>query len=300
VQEYVNELGFQLQEKNPDIQVCYMDLRPALTTTSFLELFTASLFKSFPEVTSKTEIYDNGMDRLKLPSLIAQKNKIRVAVFIANSHLFHRFRDEFSFLRLLKLMLRNQKNSIFCLYGNSNQNFRELIKYPGPLSGLGQLFELNHNPLNHRSACIRKLFHDCKKKIGYTTSVHMSYAMDNHPFYLKLLAWHALIRTRHTCTLSVIDEAMNDLIHHFELHFYKTVESLTSRQLSLLKALMEGNKKLYSEATREAYHLGSTSSIVSIKLSLEKKGILDTKNGDIAIIDPIFREWLRRFYFTEL
>jgi hypothetical protein len=219
---------------------------------------------------------------------------------MANSHLFKRFRDDFSFLRLLKLKLRNQKNCIFCLYGNNDHNFRELIKYPGPLSGLGQHYELNHNPLNHRSACIRKLFHDCEKKIGYRTSVYMSYAMDNHPFYLKLLAWHALIRTRHTCTLSVIDDAMNDIIHHFELHFYKTVESLTPRQLSFLKALMEGNRKLHAQATREAYHLGSTSNIVRIKLSLEKKGILDTKNGDIVIIDPIFREWLRRFYSTEL
>jgi len=299
VQEYVNELGFQLKEKNPDIHICYMDLKPAHATNSFLELFTAALFQRFPEVTSLMEINSSSMDRLKLPSLIAKKNKVRVAVFLANSHLFHRFRDQISFLRSLKLILKNQKNCIFCLYGNNNHNFRELVNYPGPLSGLGQMFELNHNPLNHRSASIRKLFHDYEKSIGYTTSVHMSYMMDNRPFYLKLLAWHALIRTRHTCTLSVIDDAMNDLIHHFEHHFYKIVESLTPRQLSFLKALVEGNKKLYSKATREAYQLGSTSSIARIKLSLEKREMIDTRNRDNAFIDPIFREWLRRFYFTE-
>ncbi len=121
--------------------------------------------------------------------------------------------------------------------------------------------------------------------------------VDNHPFYLKLLVWHAVIRTRHTCTLAIIENALNDLIHHFDYHFYKIVESLTPKQLSFLKALSEGNQKLYSKATRNEYQLGSTSNIVRIKQSLEKKEIIGTGNRDSIFIDPIFREWLRRRYF---
>ncbi len=241
----------------------------------------------------------SSMDTLKLPALIAQRKKIRVAVFLANSHLFHRFKDPIPFLRTLKLKLKNQKNCIFCLYGNNNPYFRDLVDYPGPLCGLGQLVELKHNPLNHRSASIRKLFHDHKRNIGYTTSVHMSYMVDNHPFYLKLLAWHALIRTRHTCTLAIIENAMNDLIHHFDYHFYKIAESLTPKQLSFLKALKEGNQKLYYKATRDKYQLGSTSNIARIKQSLERKEIINTGNMETVFTDPIFREWLRRRYFAE-
>lgn len=123
--------------------------------------------------------------------------------------------------------------------------------------------------------------------------------VDNHPFYLKLLAWHALIRTRHTCTLAIIENAMNDLIHHFDYHFYKIVESLTPKQLSFLIALMEGNQKLYYKATRDKYQLGSTSNITRIKQSLERKEIINTGNMETVFTDPIFREWLRRCYFTE-
>jgi hypothetical protein len=299
IQEYVSELRFQLAEKNPDIHICYMDMMPAHTSTSFLELFAAALSQRFPEVTSRMEIEISSMNTLRLPALIAQRKKIRVAVFLANSHLFHRFRDPISFLRTLKLKLKNQKNSIFCLYGNNNQHFRDLVHYPGPLSGFGQLAELNHNPLNHRSASIRKLFHDHERNIGYTTSVRMSYMVDNHPFYLKLLAWHALIRTRNTCTSAIIENAMNDLIHQFDYHFYKIVESLTSKQLSFLKALMEGKQKLYSKAIRDEYQLGSTSNIARIRLSLERKEMIDTRNRDNVFTNPIFREWLRRCYFAE-
>ena len=121
--------------------------------------------------------------------------------------------------------------------------------------------------------------------------------VDNHPFYLKLLVWHAVIRTRHTCTLAIIENALNDLIHHFDYHFYKIVESLTPKQLSFLKALVEGNQKLYSKANRDEYQLGSTSNIARIKQSLEIKEIISTANMESVFTDPIFREWLRRHYF---
>ena len=298
LQEYVRELGFQLTEKHTDIQVCYMDMKPVYSSSSFLELFMATLSHRFPEVTSRMDIDSSKMDTLDLPTLIAKRKKIRIAVFLANSHLFHRFQDPFSFLRTLKLKPKNQKNCIFCLYGNNNPYFSDLVNYPGPLSGLGQFIVLEHNPLNHRSSSVRKFFHDQDKDIGYNTSVQMSYMVDNHPFYLKLLAWHALIRTHHTCTLAIIENAMNDLIDHFDHHFYKIVESLTPRQLSFLKALIEGNQKLYSKATRNEYQLGSTSNIVRLKQSLEKREIIGTGSMDIIFIDPIFREWLRRRDFS--
>ena len=113
IQEYVSELRFQLAEKYSDIHICYMDIMSVHTSTSFLELFAAGLSQRFPEVTSRMEIDISSMNTLRLPALIAQRKKIRVAVFLANSHLFHRFRDPISFLRTLKLSLKNQKNSIF-------------------------------------------------------------------------------------------------------------------------------------------------------------------------------------------
>ncbi len=295
--EYVRELAFQLAETHRDIHICYMDMKPVHSMNSFLELLLATLTHRFPEVVSSLDIDSSSIDILELPTLISQRRKIRIAVFLANSHLFLRFSDPFPLLRTLKLKLKNQKDCIFCLYGNNNPDFRDLVHYPGPLSGLGQLIELEHNPLNHRSASIRRFFHDHDKDIDYHTSVQMSFMVDNHPFYLKLLVWHALIRTRHTCTLAIIENAMNDLIHHFDYQFYKIAESLTPKQLSFLKALIEGNQKLYSKATLNKYHLGSTGNIARIKQSLEKKEIIGTGSMDIFFTDPIFREWLRSCFF---
>ena len=299
VQEYVDELRFQLSEKYPDMQTCFIDLRPVQSATSFLELFASALLHRFPKETSSIKIDYSSVDTLKLPEVIARSHKIRIAIFVANSHLFHRFKDPNSFLRMLKMKLKNQKNSVFCFYGNSSTNFGDLLNHPGPLSGLGQLFELEHNPMKHRSASIRKLFYDHKKQIGYSTSVQMSYAVDNNPFYLKLLAWHTLLMTQNICTAEIVEKSLNNLIHHFDHRFYLLVESLTIKQLGFLKALVDGNRKLYSKSIRDKYQLGSTSNIARIKTSLEKKEIIQTVRTETLFTDPIFRDWLRKRYFDK-
>ncbi len=297
LQDYVKELGFQLEEGNPEAHICHMDMRPVYTSTSFLEFFAASLSQRFPEETSQMEMHSQSINVLQWPALIARRNKVCITVFLANAHLLHRFKNQDSFLRILRLNFKNQKNCSFCLYGYNTQQFRDLANYPGPVSGLGQWTELMHNQEDHRSASVRKLFHDHQKRIGIITSFHLSHMVDNHPFYLKLLAWHALLRTSHTCSIKIIENAMTDLIHHFNHLFFKIAEGLTQSQLSLLKALAEGNQKLFSKATRDKYQLGTSGHIAGTKLSLEKKEIIESRNDEIKFTDPIFREWLRRFCF---
>jgi hypothetical protein len=216
---------------------------------------------------------------------------------MANCHLFQRFKNPIPFLRMLKLQLRKQENCIFCLYGNNNPYFRNLVRYPGPLSGLGQLTELKHNPSEHRSVSVRKLFHDNNIKIAHPTSVRMSYMVDNHPFYLKLLSWHALIKTQNTCTPAIAEKALHDLILHYDPLFYEIVEGLSAKQISFLRALAKGKQKFYADTTRKEFQLGSSSNIARLKQSLEKKGIIKRSNAEMVFTNPLFREWLRRCYF---
>ena len=302
IEEYVKELGFQLEEKHRDIRICYVDVKSAQTSDSFLMLFRTTLLHKLQELDSPEKVPSDSLTSLKLPFIIARRKGIRLGVFLANIHLFQRFKDGDSFLRTLRLFLKSQKKCIFCLYGKDTSYLRELLQSPGALSGLGQIFELRHDPSKHRSASIRKLFHDHDIRIAYNTSVHMSYVVDNHPFYLKLLAWHALIRSRNLCTMRIVDKALNDLVLHFEHNYSKIADKLTVKQLSFLKALLEVGYKLSSEMIMDDYQLGSSSNIARIKQSLEKKEIIFiykryAGSPIIVFIDPIFREWLKIRYF---
>lgn len=298
IQEYVNELRFQLNHKNPDIQTCLVDVRPAHTSSNFLDLLASSLLNRFPEQASSLEMEKGCIRILLMPGLLAQKLKTKIVVFIANAHLVQRFPDCQFFLRSMKSKFRNQRNCVFCLYGSSIPFFRDLFESTGPLSGWGQVFQLTHNPFKHRSASVRKLFHDHNKRIGHSTSIKISCLVDNHPFYLKLLAWHALILTRNTCSLAIVERALENLILHFDQRFYLIIESLTEKQLSFLKALMQGNQKLHAEEIRKRYNLGATGNVTRIKSSLEGRQIIQSSRLGIEFTDPIFREWLERRYFN--
>lgn len=298
IQEYGKELGFQLAEKYPEVHLCYINLKPINSIATFLEHYTATLFQRFPDASSRIEINDLHLGALKIPGLIAKKKKIKIAVFLSNSHLFERVKDPNPFLTAMWLRLRNQKNCVFCFYGNNTPFFRAQVFSPGPLSRFGRPYELDYHPFHCRSTYIRKIFHDQGKSIGFNTSVQMSSMVGNHPLYIKLLTWHALIRTQNTCTISIAEKALNDLILHYDLRFCQIVEYLTPTQLNYLKALVEGNQKLYSVAAREAYQLGSSGNVAKIKQCLQRKQILNAGKGEIEIADPIFRLWLRRHYFN--
>ncbi|HDS06133.1 MAG TPA: hypothetical protein ENO05_00775 [Bacteroides sp.] len=297
VHEYARELGFQLVEKNSDIHLCHVNISSARSTASFLQLFESTLSNKFPEVTARLKPYYSDLDPLKLPGLIAKRKKVRIAIFMANAHLLFRFMDPQPFLRKMKIKLIRQKNCIFCLYGNNTQNFMKVVRHPGPLAGLGRVFVLKHDPLNYRSASVRKLFHDHQKNIGYQTSSYLSSLVDNHPFYLKLLAWHTLMRTHHTCTDEIVKNAMTDLLRHYDYGFVRVVESLTPVQISFLEALIDEHRQLYSRSVREKYDLGSTGNVARIKQSLIKKEIIYPGKRISCFVDPIFREWLQRRYF---
>jgi hypothetical protein len=107
--------------------------------------------------------------------------------------------------------------------------------------------------------------------------------------------------------MKTVDKALNDLILHFEHHFRRTVEGLTIKQLSFLRARVEVGYKLCSEAILKTYQLGSSSNVARIKQSLKNMEIIDTGNHDTGnhdtgkhdtvFIDPVFREWLKIHYF---
>ena len=116
IQDYISELRFQLAEKNPDLQICMVDIQSAFSSDSFLKSLASALNLQFPEEISRLDVEKSDLSILSLPGQIARKHKIKIAVFFANAHLFKRFSDYRTFLRALSTKLRNQRNCVFCFF----------------------------------------------------------------------------------------------------------------------------------------------------------------------------------------
>lgn len=98
---------------------------------------------------------------------------------------------------------------------------------------------------------------------------------------------------------SMLMEALRTIISIHEPRFFAMVEDLTFYQISLLKALMEGNTRFSGIEIIQKYNLSSSANVKRLKEALLKKEIIYYKDKDTPLIaDPLFEYWLKKYYFV--
>lgn len=98
----------------------------------------------------------------------------------------------------------------------------------------------------------------------------------------------------------VLLEALEDMISLHRPRFKAMMNSLTTYQVSLLKAILDGQTRLSSASVIEAYGLNSSANVKRLKDALTKKEIVTFDERDVPmIIDPLFEYWLRRDFFGQ-
>ena len=96
----------------------------------------------------------------------------------------------------------------------------------------------------------------------------------------------------------VLTEALESLIAIHEPEFVATMNGLTTYQVSLLRAILDGYTKFSSSDVIRKYGLNSSANVRRLKDALCKKEIVTfDENDDPVILDPLFEYWVRRFFF---
>lgn len=99
----------------------------------------------------------------------------------------------------------------------------------------------------------------------------------------------------------VMLEALQTLIAIHTGRFVATVNDLTTFQVSLLKAVIDGHVKFSASEVIRKYSLNSSANVRRLKDALMKKEII-TFVGDEerpVILDPLFEYWLKNTYFKK-
>ena len=95
-----------------------------------------------------------------------------------------------------------------------------------------------------------------------------------------------------------LQEALADLLALHEARFRAMMADLTSFQVSLLRAVVEGYTRFSSSEVIQRYELNSSANVRRLKDALRKKEILTFDEDDQPrIIDPLFEYWVTRVYF---
>ena len=97
----------------------------------------------------------------------------------------------------------------------------------------------------------------------------------------------------------ILIEALQHMLSIHEPRFKATVNGLTTHQLNLLKAVLDGVTKFSASNIIQDYNLNSSANVKRVKDALMKKEIITFDEKDIpSFLDPLFEYWIRKHFFN--
>lgn len=119
-----------------------------------------------------------------------------------------------------------------------------------------------------------------------------------HLWYINHFAAICDAMTRGYIMEPVLVDALNCLLAVHEPRFSAMVSDLTTHQVSLLRATVEGVTRFSSADVIRKYGLNSSANVKRVKDALMKKEVLQfDENDNPSIINPLFEYWVRKYYF---
>lgn len=95
-----------------------------------------------------------------------------------------------------------------------------------------------------------------------------------------------------------LTESLSAVLAVHEPRFVATMNGLTTFQLSLLHAILDGNTRFSSAEIIRKYDLNSSANVRRLKDALCKKEIVTFDENDVPVVlDPLFEYWAKKTYF---
>lgn len=127
--------------------------------------------------------------------------------------------------------------------------------------------------------------------------------MDNNICYINHFCAICDSLTRGYMMEPVLNEALSIILSVHRPRFTAIMDDLTTFQIGLLRAVLEGQPKFTGADVIEHYGLNSSANVKRLREALEKKEIVtfsqDASGSETAakVIDPLFEYWAKTCYF---
>ena len=122
----------------------------------------------------------------------------------------------------------------------------------------------------------------------------------NHLWYINHFAAICDAKAKGYIMEPVLVDALSSLLSVHEVRFRAMVSGLTTHQINLVKAVVEGDTHFSSSEVIRKYALNSSANVKRVKDALMKKEILLFDDEETpSFIDPLFEYWIRKYYFEK-
>ena len=244
----------------------------------------------------KSVVSNYGEEVLTLPERIAKEKNIHIIICIDEFQQIGELNDSITFQKKLRSVWQHQHSVSYCLYGSKRHLLMNMFGSRSyPFYKFGDMIFLERIPIAYWYEYIQKRFEQVGKHIS-TEWIDQIYAyVDGNSSYIQQLSWLIWARTTDEVNEEILADAQQDLLNQNHALFMEQMNGLTQYQIRFVRAIMEGKAlEINHKDTIEAYELGSSANIATIKKALQKKELVEIEGKDIHFSDPIFIHWLRR------
>ena len=244
------------------------------------------------------EVRKDPGDIIDLPEKLASDSGTNLIICIDEFQNISEFEDPAAFQKQMRAHWHHHHNVSYCLYGSKRHMMIDVFSSPSmPFYKFGDIIFLEKIQAADWTRFLMKRFAGTGKQIGEEEAGLISELADCHPYYVQQLAQQSWLRTESVCSVQIIREAFTDLILQLSMLFQTITDGLSTTQLNFLKALLAGAEQLSSQENIAEFRLGTSANVVKIRKALTNKEIIDIRQNRPFFLDPLYRQWLRDYYF---
>ena len=238
---------------------------------------------------------------LRLPFRLAADRGERMILILDEFHCLGFLDNPDAILRPLDAVLREeQARKLFCYVfcGSGVNAMKAMFEGSHLFSRVVERVRLS--PIGEREIVehIQRGFLASGKVVNQDLIVGVCRLFKGNAWYINQFASICDAMSRGYIMEPMLVEALDCLISIHEPHFMSIVNGLTTHQINLLRATVEGNTRFSSADIIRKYGLNSSANVKRVKDALMKKEVLCFDENDTpTLVDPLFEYWVKKYYF---
>lgn len=321
-----------IQQSEPDIRIVNIDLFNIRTEEEFYKELTEKILLStsgvFAEITEtvkqffkkiipkisfspgqdmefsisldKDDVLKQPDEILDLAENIAKSKNISIRICIDEFQNIAYFDDPLATQKKLRSHWQTHEHVAYFLYGSKRHMMLEVFSSPSmPFYNFGAMMFLQKITTEIWTEFIVKQFKNTGKAISNNLAAQIAEYADRHSYYVQQLAQLCWFNTEKTASADIIENSFHTLIMQLSLLFQTITDALSTTQINFLHAIVNEEEKLSSKDVINKYKLGTSANVSRMKNALIEKEIIDQLDGNIYILDPIYKAWLKTLYFKK-
>ena len=243
---------------------------------------------------------DDVLAMLRLPFAIADDRQQKMILIIEEFHCVGNLEDPDAILRPLAAVLKEQKGRNFSfIYSGSAVNAMSAIFTGSVLfSRRVERASLSLAPEEEVTEHLHRGFLSSGKVVEKRLLQGVYNLFRGHLWYINHLIAIADSLSRGYIMEPLLVEALEGLVSIHEPSFRGIMNGLTTHQVSLLKATLDGVTRFSASEVIRKYGLNSSANVKRVKEALMKKEVIMLDQNDNPVLeDPLFEYWVRKYYF---